>query len=72
MYYEDYLKLIKLNDKPVDFSKLNLTYLIKSEYDDKFLKMVNDLPYVTALDVLFNTSLVLNGLILNALISSGI
>lgn len=64
MYYEDYLKLIKLNDKPVDFSKLNLTYLIKSEYDYKFLKMVNDLPYVTALDVLFNTSLVLNGLIL--------
>ena len=52
MFYDEYLKFIKLNVKPVDFSQLNLSYLVKSSYDQQFVKTVYSLPLVTPQTVL--------------------
>lgn len=62
MFYDEYLKFIKLNEDPVDFSQLNLSYLIKDSYDDQFLKMVYSLPFVAAQDVKNNTNIPFEGL----------
>lgn len=51
MFFDKHLKYIKLNEDPVDFSRLNLSYLIKTAYDDEFLKQVYSLPVATATDV---------------------
>nr|CAG4637792.1 EOG090X06K9 [Chydorus sphaericus] len=55
MFYDKHLKFIKLNEAPVDFSKLNLSYLLKPAYDEQFVKMVYSLPVVTASDVRTNS-----------------
>jgi alpha-1,3-mannosyl-glycoprotein beta-1,2-N-acetylglucosaminyltransferase len=39
-YYQTHLKFIKLNEKPVPFSTLDLSYLKKDKYDVDFVKRV--------------------------------
>lgn len=46
LFYEKHLKYIYLNEVPVDFTKLNLTYLLKDEYDTNFVEMVYKVPLV--------------------------
>lgn len=47
LFYEKHLKYIYLNEVPVDFTKLNLTYLLKNEYDNNFVEMVYRAPLVS-------------------------
>lgn len=47
LFYEKHLKYIYLNEVPVDFTKLNLTYLLKDEYDNSFVKIVYEAPLVS-------------------------
>ncbi|XP_077293382.1 alpha-1,3-mannosyl-glycoprotein 2-beta-N-acetylglucosaminyltransferase isoform X2 [Arctopsyche grandis] len=47
LFFEKYLKYIQLNDQSVPFTKLNLSYLMKSEYDKKFMMDVNSATEVT-------------------------
>jgi len=60
MFFDDFLKFIKLNEKPVDFSQLNLSYLVKPAYDLQFVKTVYSSPLVTPQDVLKNENLPIN------------
>ncbi|KAH1015126.1 alpha-1,3-mannosyl-glycoprotein 2-beta-N-acetylglucosaminyltransferase [Dendroctonus ponderosae] len=46
MYFEKHLKFIKLNDKFVPFSKMNLSYLLKENYDKDFVGSVYKCPTV--------------------------
>ncbi|XP_057656083.1 alpha-1,3-mannosyl-glycoprotein 2-beta-N-acetylglucosaminyltransferase [Diorhabda carinulata] len=46
MFFEKHLKFIKLNEEFVPFTKLNLTYLIKDNYDNDFVKKVYQSPVV--------------------------
>jgi len=46
-FYEKHLKYIKLNEKFVPFTKKNLTYLMKDNYDVQFVKQVYESPVVT-------------------------
>uniref|UniRef100_A0A6B2EET9 Alpha-1,3-mannosyl-glycoprotein 2-beta-N-acetylglucosaminyltransferase n=1 Tax=Phlebotomus kandelakii TaxID=1109342 RepID=A0A6B2EET9_9DIPT len=47
LFFEKHLKYIKLSEQFVPFSKMNLTYLLKSNYDVTFLKHVYECPVVT-------------------------
>jgi len=47
LFFEKHLKYIYLNEVPVDFTKLNLTYLLKDEYDHNFVEMVYRAPLVS-------------------------
>ncbi|XP_046402951.1 alpha-1,3-mannosyl-glycoprotein 2-beta-N-acetylglucosaminyltransferase-like isoform X1 [Ischnura elegans] len=47
LFYEKHLKYIKLNEKFVPFTKMNLTYLMKDNYDVQFVKQVYESPVVT-------------------------
>lgn len=40
LFFEKHLKYIKLNEKFVPFTKMNLSYLIKDVYDAEFIKTV--------------------------------
>ncbi|XP_011297852.1 alpha-1,3-mannosyl-glycoprotein 2-beta-N-acetylglucosaminyltransferase isoform X2 [Fopius arisanus] len=40
LFYEKHLKFIKLNDQSVPFTKMNLTYLLKNNYDIDFMNDV--------------------------------
>ncbi|GLV36326.1 Mannosyl (alpha-13-)-glycoprotein beta-12-N-acetylglucosaminyltransferase [Carabus blaptoides fortunei] len=40
LFFEKHLKFIKLNEKYVPFTKLNLSYLTKDMYDNEFLRAV--------------------------------
>lgn len=40
LFFEKHLKFIKLNEKYVPFTKLNLSYLVKDVYDAEFLRAV--------------------------------
>uniref|UniRef100_T1GJB1 Alpha-1,3-mannosyl-glycoprotein 2-beta-N-acetylglucosaminyltransferase n=1 Tax=Megaselia scalaris TaxID=36166 RepID=T1GJB1_MEGSC len=46
-FFDKHLKFIHLSDANVNFSKLNLNYLLKENYDNTFLKNVYTLPVVT-------------------------
>ncbi|XP_063228833.1 alpha-1,3-mannosyl-glycoprotein 2-beta-N-acetylglucosaminyltransferase isoform X2 [Bacillus rossius redtenbacheri] len=46
-FYEKHLKFIKLNEKFVPFTQMNLTYLLKDNYDQQFVKWVYESPVVT-------------------------
>ncbi|XP_049781255.1 alpha-1,3-mannosyl-glycoprotein 2-beta-N-acetylglucosaminyltransferase isoform X2 [Schistocerca cancellata] len=46
-FYEKHLKYIKLNEKFVPFTKMNLNYLLKDNYDVQFVKEVYGSPVVT-------------------------
>ncbi|XP_034951613.1 alpha-1,3-mannosyl-glycoprotein 2-beta-N-acetylglucosaminyltransferase isoform X2 [Chelonus insularis] len=51
LFYEKHLKFIKLNDKFVPFTKMNLSYLLKDNYDINFVKEVYHSPIVTYSDL---------------------
>uniref|UniRef100_A0A915J5R2 Alpha-1,3-mannosyl-glycoprotein 2-beta-N-acetylglucosaminyltransferase n=1 Tax=Romanomermis culicivorax TaxID=13658 RepID=A0A915J5R2_ROMCU len=40
LYFDKHLKFIKLNDKYVNFSRLDTSYLLKDNYDEPFVKLV--------------------------------
>lgn len=50
-YWSQHLQHIVLNQNPVDFSKLNLSYLQKSQYDVVFVERVLNLPLVSYSDI---------------------
>lgn len=52
-FFDQHLKFIKLNDKKHPFTKTDLSYLLKKNYDGKFVERVHTLPLVTA-DLLTN------------------
>ncbi|KAH8397097.1 hypothetical protein KR215_008529 [Drosophila sulfurigaster] len=47
LFFDKYLKHIKLSEDFVQFSKINMSYLLKDNYDKAFLKQVYVLPLVT-------------------------
>ncbi|XP_058832901.1 alpha-1,3-mannosyl-glycoprotein 2-beta-N-acetylglucosaminyltransferase [Topomyia yanbarensis] len=47
LFFDKHLKYIKLSEEYVTFTKMNLTYLHKSIYDDMFLNAVYQSPIVT-------------------------
>lgn len=47
-FFEEHLQYIKLNDKFYPFSKANLTFLIKGQYDPKFIFTVYKSPLVSS------------------------
>jgi alpha-1,3-mannosyl-glycoprotein beta-1,2-N-acetylglucosaminyltransferase len=47
LFFEKHLKFIKLNDQFVPFTKRNMTYLLKENYDVAFLKTVYGSPAIT-------------------------
>ncbi|XP_045597661.1 alpha-1,3-mannosyl-glycoprotein 2-beta-N-acetylglucosaminyltransferase isoform X2 [Procambarus clarkii] len=51
LFYEKYLKQIHLNDVYVPFSKMNLSYLLKEQYDPAFEREVQASQVVTISDV---------------------
>jgi len=51
LFYEKHLKFIKLNEKFVPFTKHDLSYLLKENYDVDFLKEVYGTPSVSAAQV---------------------
>ncbi|XP_066142768.1 alpha-1,3-mannosyl-glycoprotein 2-beta-N-acetylglucosaminyltransferase [Euwallacea fornicatus] len=60
MYFEKHLKYIKLNEESVPFSKMNLTYLLKENYDKDFVGAVYKCPVVNYED-LRNNNISFNG-----------
>ncbi|XP_060073454.1 alpha-1,3-mannosyl-glycoprotein 2-beta-N-acetylglucosaminyltransferase-like [Ylistrum balloti] len=52
LYFEKHLKHIKLNDQFVAFTKKNLSYLMKENYDPWFKRLVYDTPEVTVAEVM--------------------
>ncbi|XP_050091968.1 uncharacterized protein LOC126575360 [Anopheles aquasalis] len=47
LFFDKHLKYIKLSEEFVSFTKSNLTYLVKSVYDEAFLKTIYQSPVVT-------------------------
>ncbi|EDW02675.1 alpha-1,3-mannosyl-glycoprotein 2-beta-N-acetylglucosaminyltransferase [Drosophila grimshawi] len=47
LFFDKYLKHIKLSEDFVQFSKINTSYLLKENYDKTFLKQIYVLPLVT-------------------------
>lgn len=47
LFFEKHLKYIKLSESFVPFSKKDLSYLLKDNYDKTFLKEVYQTPVVT-------------------------
>lgn len=47
LFYDKHLKFIKLNDQFYDFTKADLSYLLKSNYDPAFEAKLNALPVVS-------------------------
>ncbi|XP_058058581.1 alpha-1,3-mannosyl-glycoprotein 2-beta-N-acetylglucosaminyltransferase [Anopheles bellator] len=47
LFFDKHLKYIKLSEEFVSFTKSNLTYLLKSVYDDAFLRAIYQSPVVT-------------------------
>jgi len=54
-FFDQHLKFIELNQDFVPFSKTDLSYLLKANYDTDFLKEVKSKPVVSAEDVLNNS-----------------
>ena len=46
-FFDQHLRFIKLNDQVHPFTKTDLSYLLKDNYDDKFVKRIHTLPLVT-------------------------
>lgn len=51
LFYEKHLKYIKLNEDFVPFTKMNLTYLLKDNYDEDFINAVYQSAIVTYEDL---------------------
>ena len=43
-FYDQYLRFIKLNDKPYPFQEYDLNHLLKPNYDNKFIDTVYNTP----------------------------
>ncbi|CAG4963995.1 unnamed protein product [Colias eurytheme] len=52
LFFDLHLRYMQLNMEFVEFTKLNLTYLIKDIYDDNLTSLVYSLPESTAEDVI--------------------
>eukprot|EP00040_Diaphanoeca_grandis_P044871 m.13954 g.13954 ORF g.13954 m.13954 type:complete len:502 (-) comp9935_c0_seq1:150-1655(-) len=50
-FWKKYLKFIKLNDKKIDFTKKDLSYLLKANYDDDFMTKVYNFDELSQLQV---------------------
>jgi len=50
-FYKKYLRFIKLNEESIDFTKVNVSYLLKRNYDEPFLDHVNSLRRVALTEV---------------------
>jgi alpha-1,3-mannosyl-glycoprotein beta-1,2-N-acetylglucosaminyltransferase len=61
LFFDKHLKFIKLNDRPVDFSKLDLNYLKKDAYDSAMQTMLNSLPVVSLDDLRADQQPAVNG-----------
>ncbi|CAG9865279.1 unnamed protein product [Phyllotreta striolata] len=51
MFFEKHLKYIKLNEEPVPFTKMDLSYLLKDNYDNEFVKKVYQSPVINYEDL---------------------
>ena len=51
-FFDQYLKFIQLSDDFYSFTKADLSYLLKANYDREFIKEVNSKPVVSVDDVL--------------------
>lgn len=47
LFFDKHLKYIKLSSTFVKFSEIDLTYLLKENYDQKFVAEIYKLPVVT-------------------------
>lgn len=47
LFFDKHLKYIKLSETFVDFTKKDLSYLLKDNYDQKFVADVYKMPVVT-------------------------
>lgn len=54
-FFDEHLQHIMLNQKPVDFTKMDLTHLLKQNYDKPFLQHVYSRPAVTIDDIRRNS-----------------
>lgn len=50
-FFDQYLRYIKLNTEFVPFTKLDLSYLLKEKYEEKFIKEVYSAPLVKIEDL---------------------
>lgn len=50
-FFDKYLKYIKLNDKPISFNSMDLSGLLKTNYDNPFLQEVYSAEQVTQLEL---------------------
>ncbi|XP_046974710.1 alpha-1,3-mannosyl-glycoprotein 2-beta-N-acetylglucosaminyltransferase [Vanessa cardui] len=55
LFFDMHLRYMQLNMEFVEFTKLNLTYLIKDTYDENLTSFVYNLPEVSAEDVMSST-----------------
>ncbi|CAH1252079.1 MGAT1 [Branchiostoma lanceolatum] len=53
-YFDKHLKFIKLNTKPFDFTHTDLSYLLKDNYDRRFISEVYRSPQLTVKEVIAN------------------
>ena len=51
LFFDKHLKFIELNTQPVDFSKKDLSYLIKGNYDAHMAEVLNHSPVVSLRDL---------------------
>jgi len=51
LFFDKHLKFIELNTNPVDFVHLDLSYLLKQNYDKNQVQVLNKSPVVTMLDL---------------------
>nr|CAG4643220.1 EOG090X06K9 [Ilyocryptus agilis] len=54
LFFDKHLKYIKLNEDAVDFSRINVSYLLQPVYDEQYINLVYSLPVVTVNDVRTN------------------
>ncbi|XP_050359064.1 alpha-1,3-mannosyl-glycoprotein 2-beta-N-acetylglucosaminyltransferase [Nymphalis io] len=55
LFFDMHLRYMQLNMEFVEFTKLNLTYLVKDTYDENLTSFVYSLPEVSAEDVMTST-----------------
>ena len=51
LFFDKHLKFIQLNEKPVNFLAQNMSYLLKSPYDQQMDKVLNQSPVVSLMDL---------------------
>ncbi|CAB3261970.1 unnamed protein product [Arctia plantaginis] len=52
LFFDLHLRNIQLNQEFVEFTKLNLTYLLKENYDAQLSRTISSLPEMTAVEVM--------------------